>query len=252
MLGCLWLPPPPWPIYFRSNSFSPSNRALAPVPLPFRSWSSPRILPPLTLCFVLQLSSVLRRPAGSLLPGAKTSDPTSLVRCSPAALQPALCTCLAPAQPPALVFPRTPGCCLLCSQTGYSSPAGAWHCPCPLPIPSSDREQSLERSEHQGAIRPGLGPEQLAFLQERKGGAQLCWVSKGLFLCSRSAGLAGFQAGEAVSQVPGCDWMDWSWLIARQASALLWARGMLFLGSLVLCPAQAFPLLPALLIPPQL
>lgn len=58
MLGCLWLPPPPRPIYFRSNSFSPSNRALAPVPLPFRSWSSPRILPPLTLCFVLQLSSM--------------------------------------------------------------------------------------------------------------------------------------------------------------------------------------------------
>lgn len=49
----------------------------------------------------------------------------------------------------------------------------------------------------------------------------------------------------------GCDWMDWSWFIARQASGLLWARGMLSLGSLALCPAQAFPLLPTFLVQPR-
>lgn len=37
----------------------------------------------------------------------------------------------------------------------------------------------------------------------------------------------------------GYDWLNWNWLSARHVSALLWARGMLSLGSLALCLAQA-------------
>lgn len=129
---------------------------------------------------------------------------------------------------------------------GYSSPAGTWHCPSPLIYPQLRPVQSLERSEHHGAICSGLGPEQLAFLQERKGEVQLCWVNKGLFLCSHvnRSGLGSKLERQSAR------WAMTGWT-ARQASALLWARGMLSLGRLALCPAQAFSLLPIFLVPPR-
>lgn len=79
--------------------------------------------------------------------------------------------------------------CAVQPDLGNSSPAGTWHCPFPLIIPTQTQGQSLERPEHHGAICPGLGPEQLAFLQERKGEAQPCWVSTGLSSALMSAGL---------------------------------------------------------------
>lgn len=74
-----------------------------------------------------------------LSPGSQDLNPTSLVKCSAAALQPALCTCLSPTQP--LILALIPDSWVLSAvqpDLGYSRPAGTWYCPFPQIIPSSD------------------------------------------------------------------------------------------------------------------
>lgn len=135
---------------------------------------------------MLQLSLCPKETCWQLSPGSQDLNPTSLIKCSPAALQPALCTCLSPTQPTGpCPYPRLLGAVCCAARPRVQSPG--WNVA--LPLPSNypqfrPKSRALERSEHLSAICSGLGPEQLAFLQERKGGAQLCWVSKGLFLCS--------------------------------------------------------------------
>lgn len=78
-------PIPPSPvIHFRSSSFSQADRALAPLSLPFRSWATqnPATCDPL-LTASLSFLCILRRPAGSFLLGAQTSNPTLWIETLP-------------------------------------------------------------------------------------------------------------------------------------------------------------------------
>lgn len=71
------------------------------------------------------------------------------------------------------------------------------------------------------------------------------------FLCSHVSrpGLGSRLESQSASQVD-CDWMNWSWLTARQASALL-GKGHAFPGESGPVSCLGCPLTTTLLVPPQ-
>lgn len=162
-----------------------------------------------------------------------TSDPTHTPdgdpclpgECPPAALQPALCTCSPPPPKHSPTDPSPPlpwapsggllvtSCCAV-SGPGPSSPAGTGAA---SPPSSQLQHRSETRAEKglstDGALCPGLGPEQLVLLQEEG------WSKQSPFLPPGSAAQTGADAREA-----GGPWLDWSGagFLARKASAFLW------------------------------